>query len=229
MPTALDLRQLFRSALSFVGLEVRPDADTEGPTISSGSAAPSAAEPDGSLYLRTANGAYARASSAWQALLALAYASVASSTPITGAQEAETNFDTTHTIPANRLRAGTVVRIRGQGIHTATTGAETHSILLKMGSTSLVTVAAVDPANADVFYFDFLVTIRTAGASGTMVGAGTFAAGVSGTASAKIVSLGSTAIDTTAAQVVAVAIDRQATATDSDSARLELFVVEVVG
>lgn len=75
MPTALDIRQAFRSALSMVGIEIRPSADTEGPTITSGTGAPTAAEPDGSSYLRT-NGAaastqYLRVSGAWVAASAL--------------------------------------------------------------------------------------------------------------------------------------------------------------
>jgi hypothetical protein len=155
-------------------------------------------------------------------------ASTAASTAITGATEAEANFDTTHTLLANSLGVGSRVRVRAQGIHTSTTGAETHTLLVKLGTTTIASKAAVDPANNDIFYVDFEVIVRTVGATGTMVGAGIIATGASGTAAPAAVSLASTAIDTTADNVVAIAIDRQAAATDSDSARLDFFTVDIV-
>lgn len=75
MPTALTVGQRFRSALAAVGLIVRgssTDDPTAVPTITSGSGAPSAAEPNGSLYLRSGGAAdttlYSRVSGAWVAL-----------------------------------------------------------------------------------------------------------------------------------------------------------------
>ena len=153
----------------------------------------------------------------------------AASTAITGATETDVAFDTSHTIPAGRLRVGSVIRVRAQGIHTATTGTEDHTIALKIGSTTIVSTAAVDPANDDIFYFDAVLVVRTVGSSGTFVATGTHGVGVSGTVTAKAWFKASTAIDTTADQAVAVYIDRQAAATDSDSARLDVLVVEVLG
>ncbi len=161
---------------------------------------------------------------------ALLYAAVAASTAITGATEAETIFDKNFSIPANTLVAGTILRIRAQGIYTATTGAETHSLLVKVGATTIITLAAVDPANNDIFSFDLLVVVRTAGASGTCVATGTILAQAqTAVGTAKPVFLASTAIDTTAAAIVGVYIDRQGAATDSDSARLDILTVEIVG
>lgn len=159
----------------------------------------------------------------------LVEASVAASTAITGATETQANFDTSYAIPANTLQAGTIVKVRAQGIHTATTGTETHTILLVLGSTTLCSEAAIDPANNGVFYVDFELVIRTAGATGTMVGCGLMAVGVAGTGTGKVVHLASTAVDTTGALTLAVAIDRQASATDGDSARLDYFRVEIIG
>ena len=153
-------------------------------------------------------------------------ASVAASTAITGATETETNFSTTVTIPANALQAGSVLHIVAMGKYTATTGAETHDLKLKIGSTAIVTLSTINPANDDYFRFDVWVTVRTAGGSGTMVAVGqAMGAGASGTGTSVNVALDSTAIDTTAAQTVAVAIDRQASATDGDSARLDMLTV----
>lgn len=158
-----------------------------------------------------------------------AYRSVAASTAITGATETETNFDTAYTMPADTLKEGTRVRIRAQGIHTATTGSETHTILLKLGSTTLASVASVNPADSDVFYFDFELVCRTNGASGTFVGCGHVAVGAPGTGACVVVHKASTSVDTTGALAIAVAIDRQSTATDSDSARLDFLTVDIIG
>lgn len=158
-----------------------------------------------------------------------AHRSVAASTAITGATETETNFDTTYTMPADTLKAGTRVRIRAQGIHTATTGSEDHTILLKLGSTTLASKAAINPADNDLFYFDFELVCRTAGASGTIVGCGVLGTGPSGTGTVNPLLLASTTFDTTAAAIIAVAIDRQASATDGDSARLDILNVDIIG
>ncbi len=158
------------------------------------------------------------------------YSNVAASTAITGATETEAQFDALISLPANTLKAGTVVRIRAQGIYTATTGSENHSLILQIGSVALCTLALVDPANSDLFYFDAIIVCRDAGATGHIVATGVeLAQAATQVGTAKPWFLASTAIDTTGANIVAVAIDRQGTATDSDSARLDILVVEVIG
>lgn len=157
-----------------------------------------------------------------------AYHQTAASAAITGTQEAETNFDKNVTIKANTLKVGSRIKIRAQGIHTATTLAETHTILLKLGTVTVASKAAIDPANNDIFYFDFEVIVRTIGAAGTIVGCGLIATGAGGSAAPAAAFLASTALDTTVDNVAAVAIDRQAAATDTDSARLDFLSVEVI-
>lgn len=160
----------------------------------------------------------------------VAYVSTAASTAITGTTETETLFSTQYSLPANSLSAGSVIRVRAQGIHTATTGSETHSIILKIGSVAVCTIAAVDPADNDIFWFDATIVCRTNGATGTIVAAGTaMAAAATAAGDAAPFFLASTTLDTTGANIIGVAIDRQATATDSDSARLDVLVVEVIG
>lgn len=155
-------------------------------------------------------------------------ASVAASTAITGATETETAFDKNVVIPANVLEAGSIIKIRAQGIHTSTTSTETHTLAIKIGATTVYTVASVDPANNDIFVVDLHVAIRTIGASGTCVASGfALAQGAHATGTMKGVFLASTAIDTTVANTVAVYIDRQASATDGDSARLDFLSVEI--
>jgi hypothetical protein len=160
----------------------------------------------------------------------VAYRSVAASAAITGTTETDTAFDAKYPIPADTLKAGTVLRVRAQGIYTATTGNETHTLALKIGSTALCSLTLIDPADNDLFYFDAVIQIRTAGAGGTMVACGTaLTQAATAVGTAKPWFIGSTAVDTTGAMDLAVFMDRQGTATDSDSARLDIFVVEVIG
>lgn len=151
---------------------------------------------------------------------------VAASDPITGASEAETAFSQSYTVPANSLEAGSVLRGSAWGKHTATTGSETHTLALKLGSVTLGSKASIDPADNDYWRWEWEVTCRTAGASGTMVGWARLTYGASGAAGTVVCYyVDSTTLDTTAANVLAVYIDRQASATDSDSVRQDSIIV----
>jgi hypothetical protein len=129
---------------------------------------------------------------------------VAQSTAITNLT-AETTFSNgTITIPANTLKAGDNIRIRGRVAFPTTNSTDTALIKLKIGSTVIFATAATDVADADACVFDVLLTVRTVGASGTLVATGTFSIGVPGTATTRSISLVSTAIDTTAAASITV-------------------------
>lgn len=156
------------------------------------------------------------------------YVSTADSTAITGATETKAAFDTKKTISAGVLKAGTTIHIVGWGKHTATTGAETHDISLEIGAAVITSTATVDPANGDVFMFEAWITVRTAGAPGSIVGMGRKRIGAVGTAEVPFV-LDATAFDTTIANDVAIYIDRQAAAADADSAVAVQMIVEISG
>lgn len=167
--------------------------------------------------------------STYYRVAALMGVSTAASTALTGTQEADTAFDVSATIPANTLEAGSVIRFRAQWIHTATTGSETHVIEFKLGTTTIASMTAIDPATNDIGYIEGVIVVRTIGASGTMVATGVqLDHGATGVGTAKPWFLASTAIDTTADLAAAVFIDRQASATDSDSARVDVLVVELL-
>ena len=152
-------------------------------------------------------------------------ASVAASTAITGATETATAFSTSYTVPANAPEAGTVLRGSAWGKHTATTGSETHTLALKLGSQAIATSGNLNPDNDDYFRWEWEITYRTVGATGTIVGWARLSYGASGAAGTVIqFYLDSTTFDTTADAVLAVYIDRQGTATDSDSVRLDSFI-----
>ena len=94
----------------------------------------------------------------------------------------------------------------------------------------------IDPVANHVFDIEFEFVVRAVGASGTVVGSGRCLSGARATAAPVLHMLATgtaatstTTVDTTAAIVLAISLDRQATATDGDSMRLDRFNVEVIG
>lgn len=157
-----------------------------------------------------------------------AYSSTAASDPVTNST-VETLFNTTYSMPASTLKAGSRVRIRYQGIATSTNGTDTLTIRCYLGGlagTALVTTIAVDVANNDTFYGDVEVICRTAGTAGTFVANAFYQdPDVAGTAP-KWSYVASTAIDTTAVQVIGVSADWGAAHGDN-SARLDMLSVDI--
>lgn len=151
----------------------------------------------------------------------MAGVAVAASTALT-ASSTETNFDNSIvTIPANTLRAGDVIRVRVQGICTATNSTDTFTGKIKLGSTAVISTGAVDVANNDIFYLEADIVIRTVGASGTAVAAGATALGAEGTVTSKPGKLASTTVDTTAAVTFAVS-GQWSTTNAGNSCRLDV-------
>lgn len=156
------------------------------------------------------------------------YTNTAASTAVSNAT-AETLFDTYATIPANALDAGDLIRIRYQGIATSTNSTDTLTIRLRLGGVSGTVLAAhtaTDVANNDVFQGEYELIIRTIGASGTVVGCGTFKAApaAEGTITVKDDILASTALDTTA-DIVIGATAQWSVASASNSCRLDFVRV----
>ena len=137
-----------------------------------------------------------------------------------------------YSIPADTLKAGSVIKVRYQGIATATNGTDTLLVKLYIGGlsgTALLTGTATDVANDNIFAGEATIVIRTAGASGTLVAVGTHTdvPAASGTATQGITEItASTTVDTTAAQVIGVGADWSA-ASASNSCRLDILVVEI--
>lgn len=156
------------------------------------------------------------------------YSNTAASTAISNTTT-ETAFSTKATLLANSLAPGSLIRIRYQGIATSTNATDTLAVKLYIGGlagTALISHAATDVANNDVFQGEFEVLIRTIGPSGTMVGTGTYKSvpAAAGTATYKDAIIASTAIDTTAAQDIVVSATWSA-ASASDSVRLDFLRV----
>lgn len=163
-------------------------------------------------------------------------AAAADSQAIVAAGTAHTNSTdeailASHSIPANRLRDGTRIRIFAQVIATATNSTDTLTLKIRVGGvagTVIFATAAIDVADNDIGVIVAEAVIRTDGASGTLVGAGIGSLGVPTTGTARGSSIGSTAIDTTAAQVVCVTGD-WSVASASNSCRADIFNVDVIG
>lgn len=154
------------------------------------------------------------------------YAAVAASAAVTNTTT-QTAFDKAHTIPANSLRAGDIIRVRAQGIATATNSTDTLAATLRLGNTDVVATPAVDVANNDIFYLDVDIVIRTVGAGGTFVAAGAVANGASGTATCRPANKASTAVDTTADISVNVTAT-WSVANAGNSCRLDVLDVQVL-
>lgn len=166
----------------------------------------------------------------------IASRSVAASTAQLGTVETRVVFDTSYTMPANTLKVGTILRIRALVFHTSTTGSEVHVLGVAFDATDLAVTGNLDPADNGFSIIEFTVICRTAGASGTVVGFGTCTNSVRAAALTAThglmtgtTSTSTQAIDTTAAIVVGISIDRQASAGDTDSCRCDFLSVEILG
>lgn len=195
---------------------------------------PGVLSPD--VYLRGDNGVMRQTDGTTDApvngwLGGVVYNSVAASTAHSNTTT-EALFDKQYSIPANTLVAGTVIKVRFQGIATATNSTDTLTIKLYIGGlsgTALLTGTATDVADNNIFAGECTIQIRTAGASGTLVAVGTHTdvPAASGTATQGICEItASTTIDTTAAQVIGVGAD-WSVASASNSARLDIMIVEI--
>ncbi len=110
----------------------------------------------------------------------------------------------TRTIPANYLRAGSVVRVSAVGV-IADTGTPTVQFRLKIGATTYLDFGAVTLGalvGTHGWTFDGMVTIRSAGAGGTAIGNGLVYVSSASSPDLDTTNTATTAIDTTAAQAV---------------------------
>lgn len=160
-------------------------------------------------------------------LKGLLYSNTAASSAVTNTVTA-TAFDLSYTVAANTLKAGDVLRIKFQGIATATHSTDTLAIELKIGSVTVLSLAAVDVADNDIFEGAMDVVVRTVGASGTIVAHGVAPViGAAGTATGRSRYLASSTLDTTADEAVTV-VATWSVASASNSCRLDVLTVELV-
>jgi hypothetical protein len=150
---------------------------------------------------------------------------VASSTAVSNTVSTEQDYDSTGTIPANTLKAGDIINIKGSVVVSAAAGTDTITVKVYLGATVIALSAAVNGTTGDVISFEVDVVIRTAGASGTYVAHGFIGNGVVGTGAVVVTGVASTAIDTTAAIVVKASSTWSATTATCTSALTALSAV----
>lgn len=166
----------------------------------------------------------------------LAYNATSASTAISNTTT-ETMFSNFLTLPANTLRPGNLIKVRYQGIATSTNSTDTLTIKLYFATattagaitgTALISHAATDVANNDVFAGEYELAIRTIGSSGTMVGCGTYKSvpAAEGTATYKDDILASTTVDTTVTRYIGCSA-AWSVASASNSCRLDFLRVEL--
>jgi len=110
----------------------------------------------------------------------------------------------TLTVPANALKAGDVVRLRGSLVGVTRTSTDTTSLTLTFGTTTITTLAsAFAHATTNFLNFDISLQVLTAGSGGTAVAFGNVQGGTAG-ATTTGVYMGSTAFNTTIAEAFAI-------------------------
>lgn len=110
------------------------------------------------------------------------------------------------TLPANTLKAGTTIRVKMKGYVSGVNG-DTSTLKIKLGSTELATSTGTWQTLTGVgFDFEFDLTCRTTGATGTVIGQGrSLIAGGQGfaTVTMRALTMSTTkTIDTTASQTI---------------------------
>jgi hypothetical protein len=138
-----------------------------------------------------------------------------------------------YSIPASTIKAGTIVKVRFQGICSTTTGATTLTYRLRMGPTTLtgtaiITSGAVDAADNDIFTGYAEIVGRAAPGATAAVVAVTQFSQVAAAGGAVIAGfMGSTNFATNGILLLELTADWSAA--DANSCRADIFNVEVVG
>jgi hypothetical protein len=152
------------------------------------------------------------------------YVNAAASTAVSNTVSTEQFYDVSYSLPANSLQVGDVLEIEAAVVVSAAAGTDTITGKLYLGSTAVATTAALDSTTNDVLVLKAMIVVRTIGASGTIVGDVYTGNGVAGTVTLKGAVLASTAIDTTAAQLIRASSTWSATTATCTSALQMLCV-----
>jgi len=161
----------------------------------------------------------------------MAYSGVSSSDTVTAATSNNSfvAFASTYTIPANTLKAGTIVRIRALVSVNDASGSDTLTCELRIGGTSLIATTAVNPgATTDhhILEFDFLSRAAPS-ASSSCVGYGVWGTNTGGTMATASSLLAATNFATNGTLAVDVRA-KWSSNTANTSARLEMLNVEII-
>jgi hypothetical protein len=138
-------------------------------------------------------------------------------------------FASAYSIPANTLKAGTVLRAKALVVVNDASGTDTLTVEMRIGGTTLVATSAVNPgATTDAHVLDFeLVSRAVPGAAVSLVGTGTWLTDTGGTIATAPALLAPTNFATNGALTLDVRA-KWSSNTASTSARLEMLNVEII-
>lgn len=140
---------------------------------------------------------------------------------------AETTLQS-YAIPANALKAGTVLRVVTSVRCTAETGATTFTAKLKLGSTALVTVGPINLSSGDYLRFDYEIVSRAApSATSALVVSGICTGLAAGAASATTTVLAPANYATNGS--LTLALTGQMSASDANAVASDNFIVYLNG
>lgn len=208
--TLISLANTTATAVSGVSLGINGTSATASNLVLSSVTIPangSLTYQSGGLAIRDVNGNLPTAS-------VLCGSSVAASAAIVNAEAQVVAC----TMPANTMAAGTTFRITAAGQITTAGSPGNDVFTVRIGTTTLtgniaatVTAAAVASITSQPFFVEFLVTVRTAGASGTVVGQGIVnsthvTTGAFTSLNIVGITTSSVAVDTTAQKVVELSV-----------------------
>ena len=140
-----------------------------------------------------------------------------------------------YAIPAKTLVVGSTIRVSGAGIAPGTNATDTLQIFLRLGPTAtalasreaLLTTAAIDATNNDIWFIDGIIQVRTTGATGTAVAMISYQdPDATGTAPKKILKAQFTLNTTVETTLSMSAIWSAANA--GNQCRADMFVVDIV-
>lgn len=133
-------------------------------------------------------------------------------------------------LPAGSLTAGTHIRVMALGTITNQNSTDTFGVVLKLGSTTITTITARDPATSDVFHLRADILVRSTGASGAVRATSEhlFAAAAGYIAGAEVVGTASVTVDTTVANLLDL-VGTWSVANANNVARLDAMTVEIIG
>lgn len=144
----------------------------------------------------------------------------------------ETAFSSVHTIPANTLQVGSLLRCRGKVVVTNAVGTTTVQVRLRLGTGALagqiaaINVGPTDATTNDTVSFDMTFAFRTIGATPTISGIGWRTdIGSAGTLLAEGGPAGPLALPTTADFTASMSVEFDTA--DDTTARLDTFIVEI--
>lgn len=141
---------------------------------------------------------------------------------------AETVFSNgTYTLPANFLKVGDILKIRTKAVVIAQNSTNTHTIKVYVGSTALANSGALALAAGEYSIIDIVLTVRTIGASGTIIADGIMASNPGATPAVVGFTLASTTLDTTAAAAFTVKATQSANSA-GNQVRLDEYSITLV-